>query len=77
MSHRHENAHLPTPTRATKRELQTIAALHRQATTINDQPAALTMLDGVVLNVELIQAQGKRLDFESQQDHNQSEGWAE
>ena len=77
MNHRHDIAHPPTPIGATKRESQTIAALHRQATMIDDQPAASTMLDGVGLIVELIQARGKRLDFESQWDHNQAERWAE
>ena len=69
--------HPPVPKGATKAELQTIAALHRAATTTDDKASVRPMLAGVGLIVELIQARGKRQSFTDQWDHNQTEGWAE
>ena len=50
---RHATAHPPTPEGATTRELQTIAASHRLATTSADPLAAAAMLDGMAWIVEL------------------------
>ena len=65
--------HPPVPKGATKRELQTIAALHREATTTDDQLAGSTMLDGVGLIVELIQDRGRKVGPVHDRDLDQGE----
>ena len=74
---RHKIAHPPTPTGATTRERDILQRLHRTATTSEDQLAASSMLEGLGLLVELIEARNRRQSLTDQWDHNQAEGWAE
>ena len=69
--------HPPEPEGATERELQTISTLHREAIATPDRVVASAMLAGLGLIVELIEARGKRLDFQSQWERDRAEGSAE
>lgn len=69
--------HPPNPTGATTHERGIVHRLHRAAMTTPDQLVASTMLDGLGLLVELIEARNRRQSRADRFEHDQSGDWSD